>query len=164
LPSCGSGTIDDRDCRSARPGSGAELSVLYRAHPFFAVGGAAALGGFGGSGSGALSLGAPRAQFLGVTGRVYFADDGRWDPYLALTLGVGSLTLKSDSTHTDVATSGFGGRVAGGVDYLLGSHLRLGPTVSLAHWLTYREPASYGRLLGFATLELCLTASLGAVL
>jgi len=176
LPSCGAGRLDDRGCITVSPGSGAELALLYRAHPFFAVGAEATLGGFGGRGHGALSSASGRARFFGLTGRVYFADDGAWDPYLALTLGGGSLTLRSDEDdRPDAATSGFGGRIAGGVDYRLGPHLRLGPAASFAHWVAYRElgcgpsgcreePALYGRLLGFATLGLRLTASLGAVL
>ena len=73
------------------------------------------------------------------------------------------------------ATSGLGGRVSGGVDYVFGSHFRLGPTAGFAHWLAWSESRcsgsicrdqrlSYGRLLGFATLGLRLTASFGDAL
>jgi hypothetical protein len=108
-------------------------------------------------------------------GRVYFADEGAWDPYLALTLGAGTLQLRAADDDARVSTTGFGGRVAGGVDYVFGSHLRLGPTASFAHWVTWSEdscrgnvcrdqPALYGRLLGFATLGFRLTVSFGDVL
>jgi hypothetical protein len=114
------------------------------------------------------------ARFFGVVGRVYFADEGVWDPYLALTLGAGTLQLEGGS-DTRVSTTGFGARVAGGVDFALGSHLRLGPSASFAHWLAWSEercsagvcrdqPAVYGRLLGFATLGFRVTGSFGDVL
>jgi hypothetical protein len=147
--------------------------MLYRANPYFALGGEVALSGFGGHGHGPFSRTGGDARFLGVLGRLYFADDGAWDPYLALTLGAGKLTLKGDETSG--STTGFGARVAGGVDYLFGSHFRIGPAASFAHWLSWSEercgPAFcsnerplYGRLLGFATLGLRFTASLGEVL
>jgi hypothetical protein len=152
------------------------LALLYRIGPFFALGAEAAFSGFGGHGQGPLSRAGGNARFFGVLGRVYFADDGAWDPYLALTLGAGSLTLRSDTAaELGESTRGFGGRVAGGVDYLLGSHFRVGPAASFAHWVAWSEArcgpsvcrderAAYGRLLGFATLGLRFTASLGEVL
>jgi hypothetical protein len=176
LPSCGSGSIDDRGCLTVSAGSGLELALLYRIGPFFALGGEAALSGFGGRGHGLLSRASGDARFFGVLGRVYFADDGVWDPYLALTLGAGSLSLRGDPASVGgESTTGFGARVAGGLDYLLGSHVRLGPAASFAHWLVWSEarcageicrsePAAYGRLLGFATLGVRLTASFGDVL
>lgn len=174
LPSCGSGAIDDRGCLSVSPGSGVDFALLYRVGPFFAVGGEGAVSGFSGRGSGALSAAGGAARFFGVAGRLYFADDGPWDPYVALTLGAGTLELRGRD-DAQVTTTGLGGRVAGGVDYAVGSHLRLGPTASFAHWVAWTEqqcranvcrdqPAAYGRLLGFATLGFRVTGSLGDVL
>ena len=92
----------------------------------------------------------------------------------ALTLGAGTLTLPgNDELSSRVATTGLGGRVAGGIDYLLGSHFRVGPAASFAHWIAWSEQQCtgrvcrdesprYGRLLGFATLGVRLTGSLGA--
>lgn len=179
LPSCGSGSLDDRGCATVSPSSGLDLALIYRAVPFFGVGGEAALSGFGGERAALLSQAGGSARFFGVVGRVYFADDGAWDPYLALTLGAGSLTRRARAHGTadaaDEATNGFGARVAGGVDYLLGSRLRLGAGASFTRWLAFREsrcsgsvcadaPLIYGRLLGFATLGLRVTASFGDVL
>ena len=176
LPSCGSGSIDDRGCLTVSAGSGVDLALLYRIGPYFAVGGEAALSGFGGRGQGPLSRASGDARFVGAVGRVYFADDGVWDPYLALTFGTGSLTLRGEVPSDPAeSTTGWGGRVAGGIDYLLGSHFRLGPAVSFTHWVAWSEarcagdicqgqPAVYGRLLGFATLGLRFTASVGDVL
>lgn len=157
------------------PGSGVDMALLYRVGPFFAVGAEGAVSGFAARGDGGLSGAGGSARFLGVVGRVYFADEGAWDPYLALTLGAGALQLGASADDARVSTSGLGGRVAGGVDYVLGTHFRLGPTASFAHWVAWSEQscngnvcrdqrAAYGRLLGFATLGFRLTGSFGDVL
>ncbi len=175
LPSCGAGSLDDRACLTLAPGSGIEAALLYRVTPFFAVGGEGVVSGFAETGDSALTRTGGGARFLGVVGRVYFADEGAWDPYLALTLGGGTLKLQGAPTDAHVSTSGLGGRVAGGIDYLFGSHFRLGPTASFAHWVAWSEQtcsasvcreqrAAYGRLLGFATLGFRLTGSFGDVL
>lgn len=175
LPNCGSGSIDDRACLTVGPGAGLEGALLYRAVPFFAFGLEGAWSGFGGGGRGALSGAGGGARFLGAAGRVYFADEGRWDPYVALTLGFGALELAGTDQRARVSTSGFGGRVAGGVDVVLGSHLRIGPSVSFTRFIAWSEqqcqadvcghgPALYGRVIGFATLGLHATASFGDVL
>lgn len=166
LPNCGSGSLNDRFCLTVAPGLGAELSLLYRVTPYFAFGAEAALSGFAGRGRGWLSSSGGDARFFGAAGRVYFADDGRWDPYLALTLGAGALTLQGDDSKLEpAATKGLGARVAGGVDVVLGSHVRVGPSASFAHWVAWSSPGgAYGRMLGFATLGLRVTASLGEVL
>ena len=156
------------------PGSGVDLALLYRVGPFFAVGVEGAVSGFATRGEGALSGTGGGARFLGVAGRLYFADVGPWDPYVALTLGAGTLKLRGDD-DAQIGTTGLGGRVAGGVDYAFGSHLRLGATASFAHWVAWTEqqchgsicrdqPAVYGRLLGFATLGFRVTGSFGSVL
>jgi hypothetical protein len=174
LPSCGSGSIDDRGCSTVGAGSGVDLALLYRVGPFFAFGAEAALSGFAHTGQGALSRGGGGARFFGVVGRVYFADEGAWDPYVALTLGAGKLDLTEPNDRRE-ATTGMGARVAGGIDYALGSHFRVGPAASFTHWVAWSEDscsgaicrderAVYGRLLGFATLGVRLTASFGDVL
>ncbi|MES1186045.1 MAG: hypothetical protein ABUL60_19690 [Myxococcales bacterium] len=174
LPSCGSGSIDDRGCLTVSPGSGLDATLLYRVGPFFAFGLEGAASGFSRRGQGALSGAGGAARFFGVVGRVYFAEQGLWDPYLALTLGAGTLEL-AGTESARVSVSGLGGRVAGGLDFLLGSHFRVGPSASFAHWLAWRESncstgvcrdqaAAYGRLLGFATLGVRLTGSFGEVL
>jgi hypothetical protein len=174
LPSCGSGSIDDRGCLTVAPGSGIDATLLYRVGPFFAFGVEGAASGFAARGHGALSGAGGGARFFGVSGRVYFSEHGRWDPYLALTLGTGTLAL-SGAEGARVSTSGLGGRVAGGIDMVLGSHFRVGPSASFAHWVAWSEascsngvcrdePALYGRMLGFATLGVRLTGSFGEVL
>ncbi|HVY30593.1 MAG TPA: hypothetical protein VHB79_28735 [Polyangiaceae bacterium] len=173
LPSCGSGSIDDHACLTLSAGSGVDAALLYRATPFFAFGAEGALSGFG-NGHGALSSAGGSARFIGVVGRVYFADSGSWDPYLALTLGVGVLSLRG-AADAKVATTGLGARVAGGIDYGLGSHLRLGPSASFSRWFAYSDASCeagvcheqgsrYGHVLGFVTLGLRLTGSFGEAL
>jgi hypothetical protein len=164
LPSCGSGHIDDRDCLSARSSGGVDAALSYRVSPFFSVG---LEGLWGGVVNGAGNT----ARFGGVLGRLYFADAGAWDPYLAVTIGAGTLTLPGER-DARATTSGLGGRVAGGIDYLFGSHARVGASASFAHFVSWREQRcaggvcrderlSYGRVLGFATLGVRLTASFG---
>ena len=172
LPSCGAGSIDSRGCSSVHPSGGVDLAFVYRVTPFFGVGLEGVVSGLRGDGGGPLSAAGGSVRFGGVLGRVYFADGGAWDPYLALTLGAGTLTLPDPQGDSRAATTGLGARVAGGVDYLLGSHLRLGPTAGFAHWLAWseqdcardvcrRQSLAYGRLLGFATLGLRLTGTFG---
>jgi hypothetical protein len=174
LPSCAAGNIDDRACLTVHAGGGVDAAFLYRAGPFFAFGLEGVASGLSGAHSGALGARGGSARFGGVVGRLYFADSGVWDPYAALTIGAGTLTLPVHAEQSArVATTGLGGRVAGGIDYLLGSHLRVGPTASFAHWIAWSErqcagnvcrdqSPRYGRLLGFATLGLRLTGSFGA--
>ncbi len=175
LPSCGSGSVDDRGCLTVRAGTGVDAALLYRVGPFFALGAEGALSGFAAPAHGALSGAGGGARFFGVVGRVYFAEAGAWDPYVSLTLGAGTLVLRGAPGAPRESTSGLGGRVAGGIDYAVSSHWRLGPTASFAHWVTWNEatcsgpvcrdePAAYGRLLGFATLGFRLTGSFGDVL
>jgi hypothetical protein len=175
LPSCAAGSIDNRGCVTIDPGAGFDAALLYRSSPFFSFGVEGVLSGFGGQGHGAFSAAGGRARFLGVTGRLYFAESGAWDPYASLTLGYGALTLRAPVDELEGGSDGLGGRVAGGIDYLLGSTLRVGPSAGFAHFIAWREqhcsgricrhqPLAYGRLLGFATLGIRLTASFGETL
>jgi hypothetical protein len=175
LPGCGDGSIDGRGCSTTGLGSGLEAAVLYRVVPFFAVGGEALFAGFGGVGHGALSRAGGGARFFGVVGRAYFADTGPWDPYASLSIGYGLLELGGDESTPHGATRGWGGRVAGGIDYVFSSHWRFGPTLGFAHLLAWSEeqcrggvctdqPLPYGRLLGFTTLGVRLSGSFGDAL
>jgi hypothetical protein len=173
LPSCSPGTLDDRGCATISSGAGLELAFVYRVTPFFGVGVEGALSGFGGARRGALSAAGGSARYVGVLGRVYFADSGSWDPYAALALGFGKLDRRGGDERE--STAGLGARIAGGIDYLLGSHLRVGPSASFTHWVAWNEArcdgdvcrdegAVYGRLLGFATLGVRLSGSFGDAL
>jgi hypothetical protein len=176
LPSCAPGSIDDRGCATLEPGAGLQAALLYRVGWFFAVGAEGALSGFGGRGHGAFSSAAGEAFFAGVVGRVYFAERGVWDPHVALALGYTALGLRREGAEpSHDGGSGLGGRVSGGIDYLAGSHFRFGPALGFAHFIAWSEERctagicrtqrlSYGRLLGFATLGLHLTASFGDAL
>jgi hypothetical protein len=163
LPSCGSGSIDDRGCRTTAPGSGLDIALLYRVTPHFAAGAEGIVSQYRAPEAGLLTGGGGRTRFLGAVGRLYFAEDGPWDPYLALTLGVGTLALGSAEQN---GATGFGGRIQAGIDYALSQRLRIGPAGSLARWWSSGSCESgfcdpYGKPLGFATLGLRLTASFG---
>jgi hypothetical protein len=175
LPGCGDGSIDARGCSTTGLGSGIEAAALYRAVPFFAVGGEALFAGFGGMGHGALSSVGGGVRFFGVVGRAYFADTGPWDPYASLSIGYGVLELGGDGESPRGSTSGWGGRVAGGIDYVFSSHWRFGPTLGFAHLLAWSEEQCqgdvcteqalpYGRLVGFTTFGVRLSGSFGAAL
>jgi hypothetical protein len=170
LPSCGAGSVDSRGCSSVHPGGGLDAALTYRVVPTFALGAEGVVSGFGGERGGPLASAGGGARFFGVVGRLYFADSGRWDPHVSLTLGAGSLALASGQERGDA--TGLGARVGGGVDVTLGSRLRVGPSASFTHFVAYREeqcqdgvcrslPAAHGRLLGFATLGLRATVSWG---
>lgn len=174
LPSCGDGSLDGRGCTSVSVGAGMEAALLYRVIPFFGFGAEAVLSGFGGQGHGALSSAGGGAQFGALVARAYFAEQDRWDPYASLSVGYGSLELRAPDGSRG-STSGWGGRVAGGLDYLAGSHFRFGPTLGFAQFIVWSErdcsgdvcrerPLPYGRLLGFATFGLRVSASWGKVL
>lgn len=177
LPSCEPGSIDDRRCATLGTGRGFDVSVLYRVSPYFAVGGELTFGSFELSRTDADAAQRSSGRFLGTLGRVYFAESGMWDPYLGLTLGVGSLEARATELDPSLRerASGFGARISGGVDFLLGTHLRLGPSVAFAHWISWQEERcsgavcrsealSYGRLAGFASAGLRLTGSFGPTL
>jgi hypothetical protein len=176
LPSCSAGSIDNRGCLTVTPGAGLHATLVHRIGWFFAVGAEGAISGFGEQGHGAFSAAGGAARFLGVVGRVYFAESGGWDPYLSLALGYGTLSLPGTATqHERGDSDGLGARVAGGFDYLFSSHLRGGPALGFAHFIAWREERclasicraerlTHGRLLGFATLSLSLTASFGDAL
>ncbi|HKY39552.1 MAG TPA: hypothetical protein VJN18_26620 [Polyangiaceae bacterium] len=176
LPSCAAGSIDNRGCGTIGPGAGLHATLLYRVGSFFAAGAEGMISGFGGQGHGAFSGAAGDARFLGVVGRVYFAERGVWDPHVALALGYTELGIPSAGVQAGHdGGAGLGGHVSGSVDYLLGSHFRLGPTLGFTHFIAWREQRCagtlcraerlpHGRLLGFATLGLHLTGSFGDAL
>lgn len=174
LPNCGSGDLNDQACVTLAPGSGVEALALYRPNPFFAFGAEAALSGFRRSGQGALSASGGGVRFFGVAGRVYFADDGVWDPYVGLTLGVGTLEL-AGAERASSSTTGVGARVALGIDFRGSTRLRFGPSASFSHWFAWSERScaagicsgaagESGKLFGFATLGVRVTAAFGDTL
>jgi hypothetical protein len=126
LPMCRSGSDAER-CGSLGPGFGPELAGFYRPSPYFAFGGSfgysRAQGSFRGA---ALSSSLIEAS---IVGRVYLLEQGAFDPYLEALVGWASerVTLAWPSGYND-ADSGFGpfGRAGGGVDWFVGSGVKLG--------------------------------------
>lgn len=126
LPMCRSGP-DSARCASLGPGFGPELAALYRPNPYFAFGGT-----FGYShAAGSFSGGALSSSLIegSLVGRVYLLEQGAFDPYLEAFIGWASerMTLAWPSGYTDV-DSAFGpfGRAGGGVDWFVGSGVKLG--------------------------------------
>jgi hypothetical protein len=126
LPLCRSGPDAER-CAALGPGFGPELAAFYRPIPYFAFGAAFGYSRAGGSfGGAALSSSLLEGS---VVGRVYLLEQGAFDPYLEAFIGWSSerTTLAWASGYTDV-DSAFGpsGRAGGGVDWFVGSGVKLG--------------------------------------
>src|SRR5262249_36821505 len=113
------------------PALGGGVVALYRIVPYFA---------FGGSFSYSRTSGVTRSGALdgtlvagGAAGRVYFYEEGVFDPYLELVLGFGSLTTTLVPTErARSADSAFGpmARVGGGLDFVVLPALTVGGAVA----------------------------------
>ena len=126
LPMCRSGPDSER-CASLGPAFGPELAAFYRPIPYFAFGATFAYAHAGGSfGGGALSSSLMEGSLVG---RVYLLETGAFDPYLEAFIGWASArtSLAWPSGYTDL-DSAFGpfGRAGGGVDWFVGSGVKLG--------------------------------------
>jgi hypothetical protein len=130
--SCADGTLTDTRCAGLTAGPGWGGTLLWRASPYFAMGGAMASVGFAFHPSPNTGLWHTSASglFLGLLGRVYFADHGPVEPYLELGFGGGSVTTSareaSDVQYAETA-AGSAVRVGGAVEFFLSRRVRLGP-------------------------------------
>jgi hypothetical protein len=136
FPHCEAGNVSDDRCRGVYGGAGIGFSALWRVSPFFAWGAGFELAGFGYDPPARLALrdASAGAVWLGLLARVYFVDEGSFDPYAELGLGGGFLgtTAKEldDNTYEHVG-AGASVRLGGGFDFYLSRALRLGPTISV---------------------------------
>jgi hypothetical protein len=136
LPSCRAGTQSDDRCEGVSTGGTLAFTALWRVTPYFAWGGGFELAGF--------SYDPPRsfgrthtsagAVSMGLTGRVYFNDEGALDPYVQLGIGVGALgTTFNDKQQNgdpfEETGAGPAAQVGGGIDFYLGRSVRIGPTL-----------------------------------
>jgi hypothetical protein len=81
---------------------------------------------------------------FGALGRVYLLESGRLEPYLELWIGGGTQqthALDLSGERLERASTGLGGRVGGGVDFYLGDHFRLGPSIAMARFFTDKVQA-----------------------
>ena len=128
-------------CQGLQPLLQVGLAALWRVHPHFAWGGS-----FERAGRIAPlppGPGVPRAGalFVGWVGRVYARDEGRTDPYLQLELGYGVVERAFAGALGNGASELAAGptiRAGAGIDYSLGTHLRLGPALTLTQGLVER--------------------------
>jgi opacity protein-like surface antigen len=108
---------------------------LWRVTPYFAWGGGFEIAAFRYDPPKDLALtetGAA-AVWLGLIGRVYFNDEGSFDPYLQLGIGVGALgTTATDPSGTPWEETGAGpaAQIGGGIDFHLSRSVKLGPGVA----------------------------------
>ena len=175
LPTCQSGAAAE-PCRALVPAIGAGFTALYRPYPYFS---------FGAGFSYARATATPPAGLLdgelfsvGAWGRVYFYEEGAFDPYLELELGYGSHTTALSApggARTEDSAFGPMTRVGGGLDFAVLTHLELGAAVGFTHLLVERGEhcgmegcargsAPNGAILGALALGLRATVLLGAPL
>jgi hypothetical protein len=117
-------------CGSLRYGHFVALGALYRPNPYFAFGGGFVVTEFTGAPGGAA-----RSLELGATTRVYLLESGRVEPYFELWLGGGTeSTRKATEPKLERHEASAGARVGGGIDFYLGEHVRLGPSLGAAQF------------------------------
>jgi len=131
-------------CTGLGPAFGPQVSALYRASPYFALGGEALLlrapGVAGGPGAG-------NTVELGAAGRVYLLEAGTIDPYLELAFGYG--VAWATAPEQGGVASGPTARAGGGVDAVLVSGLRLGASIGYRQALLGRaDRCSTGACVG----------------
>jgi len=172
VPRCSDGSIESERCDLLGSGLGGDLIALYRVTPYFAFGGDFGLNRFGPRESGAGSL------FASVLGRVYFLSEGFIDPHLELAFGAGSLTTGARESASSASyrqqASGPAARVGAGIDFSIGTSVRLGPALDLTTYLVdsvrrcdsggscvEHSLRSYAHPTGFASLSFRLSIAFG---
>jgi len=135
FPQCVAGDRSSNRCDGVGGGLGIEFSALWRVSPYFAWGGTLAIGGLRYDPPSRLAIrnAGAAAAFIGLLGRVYFIDEGSFDPYLELGLGGGAMATsgrEADDVIYDHTSQGGAVRAAAGIDFYLSRTLRLGPSLS----------------------------------
>ena len=175
LPTCQSGAAAEH-CRALVPAVGAGFIALYRPYPYFSFGAGFSYARATATHADGLLDG--ELLSLGAWGRVYFYEEGAFDPYLELELGYGSHTTTLsgvDGERTEDSAFGPMTRVGGGLDVAVLTHLELGAAVGFTHLLIERGEhcglegcarggAPGGAMLGALALGLRATVLLGAPL
>jgi hypothetical protein len=123
-------------CAALAPAAGAALLALHRPNPFFAFGAAVSY-----ARSNALhDDGRFEGELfaVGALGRVYFHEEGPFDPYLELELGYGSLSttfVEASGARREDAAFGPNARVGGGLEFSVLPSLRLGGSLGFSQLL-----------------------------
>jgi len=133
LPTCRDDVFAER-CTLLAPAVGATLVALHRPNPFFAFGAGVSYSRSSATQGDGLLEGETFA--VGAWGRVYFQEEGAFDPYLELELGYGSLEttfVDASSARREDAAFGPNARVGGGLDFSVLPALRLGASFGFSH-------------------------------
>ena len=162
-------------CPLLGPAAGATLAALHRPNPFFAFGVGVSYSRAGADPEDGLVE--SELYAVGARGRVYFHEEGAFDPYLELELGYGSLTTTFATAGARTEDSAFGpmARVGGGLDFVVLTNLELGGAVGFTHLLLERGEhctkeacarggAPGGAMVGALAVGLRATVVLGAPL
>jgi hypothetical protein len=178
---CRAGSDNDDRCMGVKAGGTFGFGALWRVTPHFAWGGSFAVAGFRYEPPDRLNrdTGRAGAVWLGLLGRVYFAEEGSLDPYVQLGLGGGALgTTFDDLNDVTYEETGAGPavQIGGGLDFFLSRALKLGPSLTYTHVFVDKirrceaggegacgdiEKDAQGHLAGFLTVGAGLTIMLG---
>lgn len=138
LAHCAEGDGSDARCSGVGGGLSLGLTALWRVTPMFAWGGTFEVAGFRNEPEDPQYTNARAgAVFIGLAGRVYFADEGAFEPFVELGLGGGALGTRQDEPTTNgragYEETGAGPALRAGIgfDFHLTRTLRLGPALSL---------------------------------
>lgn len=136
LPQCATGS--GNGCAALHAGPELALLALVRPTPHFAFGASARRASFSVSPDGAGWQTSATASLFALSARVYAFESGRFDPYLELDFGAGSLAVEvrgENARREDVALSP-ALRSALGVDVLLNGWLRCGAFVAYSRYFS----------------------------
>ncbi|HET7540806.1 MAG TPA: hypothetical protein VFK05_13075 [Polyangiaceae bacterium] len=177
LPNCALGSSDNQRCESVAPGPGFGATALFRPSAYFALGGTfSALDfAFRPAPGSDLREGSADGHFWGLVGRVYFFDQGPFEPYLEL--GMGSAALGTSAHEQDAqyreSSAGLAFRMGGALEFYASRHVRLGAAYTWTHFNVRQlrrcgqarcvelDDASYGHGTGFSSVSLRLSVLLG---
>jgi len=123
-------------CTLLEPAVGATLAALHRPNPFFAFGVGVSYSRAGADPEDGLVE--SELYAVGARGRVYFHEEGAFDPYLELELGYGSLRptfVEVSGARRVDSVFGPRARVGGGIDFSVLPSLRLGGNVGFTYLL-----------------------------
>jgi hypothetical protein len=178
MPRCSGRTHAGAPCSALGLGGFAAFSALYRPNPYFAFGGGVLASEFASQGPSAIGDASGRLIELAAVARVYMLESGRVEPYLELWMGGGTqktAAVPLGAPRFEQVSTGVGGRVGGGVDFYLGEHVRLGPSISAVSFFTgeSRRCAAgspcgvyslerHAQLMGAYTLSLRLSLGFGS--
>lgn len=138
VPTCSSGDPETDRCVGLKSGVGVGLAGLWRVVPRFAVGLGIDVAALRNDPPKRLGLSdeSALAMSIALVSRLYFLDEGSLDPYVDLSLGAGVLgasAREADGFRYDETGAGFLTGLGAGLDFFVGSQLRLGPFLSYSH-------------------------------